>query len=201
VPHTSQTPGAPPTALRSAIASAQARAGQLAEDDRILQAAEAPDEVIDQASRALGVDNPHVLPVRKMRAAILVVGGDFRRALPEFRALTAAYTQLAGLEDPTTVECAKEAAYCLAELGRTTDALGEFRRLLTVVRRSSSDVDDNAIDLRRSIGVILLAEHQLAEAEDVLTALHEDLCVAYGPDNPDARDVAGILARMRLAGP
>jgi serine/threonine protein kinase len=200
-PQTPWTPAVPSTALRSAIDAAQIRARQLAEDDRIMQAAEALDEVIDTAGRALGVDDPHVLPMRKMRAAILVVGGDFRRALPEFRALTAAYTELAGPEDPTTVECAKEAAYCLAEIGQTTDALGEFRRLLTVVRRSSSDVDENAVDLRRSIGVLLLAEHQLAEAEDVLTALHEDLCVAYGPDSPDARDVADTLARMRLAGP
>lgn len=176
------------------------RAARLAEDGRILQAAESLDQVIDTAVQPLRVDNPHFLSVRMMRAAILFIGGDFRRALPEFTALTAAHAQLAGAADPTTVECAKQAAYCLAELGRTTDAPREFQRLHTVVRRSSSDVDENAVDPRRSIAVLLLAERQTAEAEDLLTALHEDLRMAYGQDDQDAQDVAGILSRMRLAG-
>jgi hypothetical protein len=86
----------PGTALRSAIAAASARARQLAEDGRIVQAAEALEEVMASAGGALGATHPQVLSARQLRAAILFVGGDYRRALPEFTALAAAYTRRSG---------------------------------------------------------------------------------------------------------
>ena len=48
------------------------------------------------AAAALGAENPQVLALRSRRAAILVIGGDFRRALPEFDALADAYARTAG---------------------------------------------------------------------------------------------------------
>jgi hypothetical protein len=67
------------------------------------------------------------------------------------------------------------------------------------VHDASGDVTDSAIELRRSIGVVLLSEGRTAEAEDVLRALHADLCLVNGPDHEDAEDIAGVLARIRLS--
>jgi tetratricopeptide (TPR) repeat protein len=190
---------APNTALRSAIDAAMARAGELAEDGRIVQAAEALETVIDSAGKVLGSGHAQVLSARQMRAAILFVGGDYRRALPEFTALANAFTERFGSSDPRAVECANQAALCLAELGRTTEALREFRRLLTVVREASGDVTEDAIELRRNIGIMLLSEGQTTEAEELLRALYTDLCLVYGSDHEDAEDIAGVLARIRLS--
>jgi eukaryotic-like serine/threonine-protein kinase len=190
---------APATEPRSALDAARATAGQLAEEGRIAQAAEALEGAIASAGGALGTTHPQVLSARQMRAAILFVGGDYRRALPEFTALATAYTQRSGPSDPQVIECANQAALCLAELGRTTDALREFRRLLALVHDASGDVTDSAIELRRSIGVVLLAEGRIAEAEDVLRVLHADLCLVKGPDHEDAEDIGSLLSRLRLS--
>jgi hypothetical protein len=53
---------------------------------------------------------------------------------------------------------------------------------------------------RRDIGWLLLTEGRAAEAYAELQPVHEDLCLLYGPDHPDAREVADALARLRLSG-
>jgi len=71
--------------------------------------------------------------------------------------------------------------------------------VLTHVRAESGDASPTALDLRRNIGILLLSEGRTAEAITELDQLYEDLCVVYGPDHEEAREVAGVLARLRLA--
>jgi hypothetical protein len=89
-------PAAPPAAdtrLNDAIKAAVSRSDALLEDERFTQAADALRQAIGPAARALGPESPRVLRLRERRAAILVLGGDFRSALPEFDALAAAYSR------------------------------------------------------------------------------------------------------------
>jgi len=55
--------------------------------------------VIAPAAEALGAESPRVLCLHRRRAAILVVGGDFRAAIPEFDALASTYRRAAGPDD------------------------------------------------------------------------------------------------------
>lgn len=190
---------APATGIRHAISAAIDESDALLDDERFAQAAEVLQNVIGPASAALGSENPQVLQVRKRRAAILVIGGDYRRALPEFDALATAYARTAGPTSDDALDCAKEAAYCRAELGQNTAALREFREVLTRVRAAAGDANPVALEVRRSIAMLLLAEGKVSEARAEVEPLYEDLCVVYGPDHEEAREVADILARLRLA--
>ncbi|MGC5322715.1 protein kinase domain-containing protein [Micromonospora arida] len=187
------------TGLRDAIKAAVSQSDELLNDERFAQAAEVLEGVISPASAALGAESPRVLGLRSRRAAILIIGGDFRRALPEFDALAAAYARTAGPTSEDALECLRQAAHCRAELGQATTALRQFRQVLTHVRAASGDVSPTALDLRRNIGILLVSEDKAAEAADELQPLHDDLCVVYGPDHELTREVADLLARLRLA--
>jgi tetratricopeptide (TPR) repeat protein len=199
----SKDPAAPlvpvDTRLRDAIQAAYDQSDELLDEERYAQAADVLQAAIAPAAAALGAESPRVLKMRTRRAAILVIGGDYRRALPEFDTLAAAYTRTAGPTSREALECLQEAAHCRAELGQATVALRQFQQVLTHVRASGSDVSATALDLRRSIGVLLVSEGKTAEAVAVLQPLYDDLCLVYGPHNEDSEEVGGILARLRLA--
>ncbi len=156
--------------------------------------------VITPAAAALGAESPHLLRLRSRRAAILVIGGDFRQALPEFDALAVAYTRTAGPTSPDTLDCLRQAAYCRAELGQATAALRQFQQVLTHVRAAGGDATPTALDLRRNIGMLLLSEGKTAEAAAELQPLYNDLCVVYGLHHEESQEVGDVLARIRLAG-
>ncbi|MFI2199719.1 protein kinase [Streptomyces sp. NPDC020192] len=185
------------TALREAIREAYARSADLAESGRFAQAADVLKAVIATVGTALGAHNPRVLGLRRQRAAVLMAGEDFRRALPEFDALAAVYARTAGPADESTLECRRHAAHCRANLGQATVALREFQEVLEVVSDEAGDASETALDLRRSIGVLLFSEGRRAEAEGVLDALHEDMCVLLGEDHEETREIADLLARLR----
>lgn len=122
-----------------------------------------------------------------------------RRALAEFDALATAYVRTAGPDSKDALACLQQVAYCRAELGEASAALHQFRQVLTRVRAADSDVTTTALDLRRSIGTLLLSEGQREEAKAELEALHQDLLVVYGPDHDETIEVAEILMRLNLA--
>ncbi|MGW0239886.1 protein kinase domain-containing protein [Micromonospora chalcea] len=187
------------TGVRDAIKAAVSQSDDLLEDERFAQAAEVLEQVIGPASAALGAESARVLALRSRRAAILIIGGDFRRALPEFDALAAAYARTAGPTSEDALECLRQAAHCRAELGQATTALRQFRQVLTHVRAASGDASPTALDLRRNIGMLLLSEGKAEEAAEELQPLHDDLCVVYGPGHEETQEVAEALARLRFA--
>ena len=88
---------------------------------------------------------------------------------------------------------------CRAELGQVTVALREFQQVLNVVRAVDSDASEEAIELRRSVGILLLNEQRLTEALEMLEPLHADMCLVYGPGDEETAEIADALARIRLA--
>lgn len=185
------------TALRDAIRDAYIRSADLAESGRFAQAADVLKAAIATAATALGAHNPRVLGLRRQRAAILMAGGDYRRALPEFDTLAAIYARTAGPADENTLECRRHAAHCRANLGQATIALREFQQVLEVVSEAAGDASETALDLRRSIGVLLFSDGRRAEAEGVLDALHEDMCLLLGEEDEETREITDLLARLR----
>ncbi|MFS8478946.1 MAG: protein kinase [Micromonosporaceae bacterium] len=188
-----------PTGVRETINAAVAESDDLLAEERFAQAAEVLQQAISVAADALGAESPRVLGLRSRRAAILVIGGDFRRALPEFDALADAYARTAGPTSRDALDCLRQAAHCRAQLGQTTAALRQFQQVLTHVRAESGDASPTALDLRRNIGALLASEGRVPEAIGELDQLYEDLCMVYGADHEETREVAGMLARLRLA--
>ncbi|MDI2125089.1 serine/threonine-protein kinase [Yinghuangia seranimata] len=188
-----------PAQLQEDIKAAMAHADALLDDERFAQAAEVLYEVIPPAAAALGPDNRKVLDLRQQRAAVLFLGGDFRSALPEFDALAQAFSRTEGPASEYARSCRVQAAHCRAELGQVTAALEQFEAVLRQVRSVDSDVSEEAIELRRAIGFLLLSEGRFAEARHVLEPLYSDLCVVHGSDDEDSLEIADALARIRLA--
>ncbi|MEV7870606.1 hypothetical protein AB0P17_31940 [Streptomyces sp. NPDC088124] len=117
--------------------------------------------------------------------------------MPEFDALAGVYARTAGPGAESTLECRGHAAHCRANLGQATVALREFQEVLEVVSDAAGDASETALDLRRSIGVLLFSEGRRTEAEGVLDARHEDMCVLLGEDDEETREIAALLARLR----
>ncbi|TLQ43734.1 serine/threonine-protein kinase [Streptomyces marianii] len=187
-----------PDGLRADIKDAYAHSDALLEEERFTQAAEVLSEVIEPAARALGTENRQVLELRTQRAAIRLLGGDYRAALPEFTALADAYGRIAGPTSEQARACRAQAARCRAELGQVTEALTALEAVLAVVRSVDSDVSEEAVELRRDIGMLLLAQGRAADAVVVLEPLHADLNVVYGPADELTAEVAEALALIRL---
>jgi len=169
---------------------------------RHIQRLDSANEVIAEAIRvaaaALNPTDRTLLSLRSRRAAILILGGDFRRALPEFDALAETYARIDGPTSDDALLCLRQAAHCRAQLGETTAALRQFRQVLTHVRARSGDASPTALELRRDIGFLLLAESKTTEAAQVLKDLHEDLCLVSGPDRPEAQEVARVLRLLNV---
>ena len=138
-----------------------------------------------------------VLALRRQRAAILEIGGDYRRALPEFDALARTYLRVQGPAGTDALECAQLAAYCRAELGDNTAALDQFRDVLTRVRAARGDADAMALEIRRSIGLLLLSEARTEEAVAVLQPLYDDLRIVNGDQDENTLEVLDLLTRIR----
>ncbi|GGS97634.1 protein kinase [Planobispora rosea] len=181
-----------------AIKAAVDQSDDLLADDRFTQAADVLRSVLEPAAAALGADNHHVLSLRQRRAAILVIGGDFRRALPEFDRLAEAYARVAGPDDIETLGCRRQAALCRAELGQGTAALEQLRQVLARYRAAKGDGDETVLELRRDIGALLAAEGHVEDAVGVLQPLEQDLNLLYGPAHSLTREVRDLLARLRL---
>ncbi|MEU6265897.1 serine/threonine-protein kinase [Saccharopolyspora shandongensis] len=190
----------PDTGLRNSIKAAISRSDELLDEDRFAQAAEVLENVIAPAGEAQGAESSQVLSLRARRAAILVIGGDYRRALPEFDVLAAAYTRTAGPSSEDALECLQQAAFCRAELGQATAALRQFQDVLGRVKRVKGDASEAALEVRRHIGVLLLSEGKVREALDILQPLYDDLCLVQGKNHESTQEVGEILARIRLAG-
>lgn len=196
-----ERPAAPallPDALREQIREVHAHYAALMEEERYAQAAEVVGEMIGPAAHALGSENKVVLGLRRRRAFSRQLAGDHRAALPEFEALAEAYGRISGPTSKKALDSRAQAARCRGELGQVTDALAGLRDVLHVVRSIDSDMSDEAVELRRDIGMLLLAQGRTAEARSVLEPLYEDLCVVHGPGHELTVEVAEILAVIRL---
>ncbi|TMR09926.1 serine/threonine protein kinase [Nonomuraea turkmeniaca] len=182
----------------ASIKVALEQSNELLDEERFAQAADELASVLKSAADALGTDNRRVLLLRQRRAAILVIGGDFRRALPEFDRLAKAYARVAGPGDIETLECRRQAALCRAELGEGAAALDELRQVLARHQAVKGDGDETVLTTRRDIGALLATEGRSDEALAVLEPLYHDLCIIYSPNDPLAVEVRELLARLRL---
>lgn len=189
-------PGLAPGELAEADGHAQA----LIDEGRFAQAVGVLDDVIEPASAALGVESAQVVELRLLRATALVLSDDAGRALPEFTALADILERQAGQDDERALLCHQQAAYCMAQLGETTRALGAAEEVLSRVRAVGGDRSDEALDLRQAIAMWRLRSGDTERAARELQTLYADLRAEYGPQSPEALQAAEMLDRLRGRG-
>ncbi len=136
-----------------------------------------------------------VRTLRKQYAATLLDDGQYRRALPELRRLADERAAEAGQADPQSLRHRYEAAQCLEQLGDPAAALAEYRALLPYYENQYVAAGDpqQAHDVRRRIGHLLLALGDRAAAHDTLVRLLHDVERVQGPGHPLAADIRRTL--------
>ena len=187
-----------PARLAERLDAAEDQAGELIEDERFAQAVGILDDLLASADVRPLLGLRRLLDLRSTHAAALFLGGDFRRALTAFDELAAAYKAVLGAGHELVFDCRKQAAYCHVELGDIEAALTAFGALLDQVGRGYDNQHPEALELRRQVGILLLAANRVSEAAIVLRPLHEDLVAVRGSEDPATWEVRDLLTRIGL---
>ncbi|WP_406674070.1 protein kinase [Nonomuraea sp. N2-4H] len=194
-----------PTPARPAVANVAFRPSDISlarkdtealkAESRFAQAAEVLGKVVHPAAQTLGAMDPDVLALRIELADVLFLGGDYRRAAPEFAELAVDIARHEGPATDLALRCRMMEANCLAMLGDTSLALAKLRQLLADEQQWGID-EERILELRRQIGLLELGAGDVAKAKGTFVPLLGDLERRYGTDHPSARSVREVLERL-----
>ncbi|MEV0374937.1 serine/threonine-protein kinase [Streptomyces sp. NPDC050636] len=187
-PRDSATPPAGPD-----VAGAVDEVKGLLDQGRITHAVDILGGILPAAAARHGADSPVVRSLRKQYAATLMDDGQYRRALPELRQLAEEYGKESGPgATRQSLQFHYEAAQCLEQLGEVSQALEEFRALLPYFER---DLDDpvRPLEIRRSIGQLLLAQGEHGAAQETLSRLLYDAERLHGPHHAFPAEIRRTL--------
>jgi hypothetical protein len=171
-------PPAPPLMARSAVtiskplADVRRQALDLAEDGRFTQAA----ELLSRRRRGAAEPPAEVLNARLQVANTLLLGGEYRQALPEFEAVASMLIERDGPDDVEVLRCRE-----------LNDVLERWNRL----GNGGSEV----LDLRRQVALLLASSGDLAGAGTALQEPRRDKCTHGFRSSP--RGVREITTRAR----
>jgi tetratricopeptide (TPR) repeat protein len=176
------------------VAKARVEAADLAAEGRYTQAAELLSDLAEPARIALG-DDSGVLALRLDLAAMLYEGGDYRRALPAYRAITIDLAEWYGPDDDKVLHCREHEAACAAQLGDTDEAIRLLSALLADVTQADP-YDDLAFRVRERLGRLRLSSGQTVQAKQELSDLLTDLRTA-SDDHPQIAILEALLADIQ----
>ncbi|GFE16458.1 protein kinase [Streptomyces glebosus] len=201
-PHTPSTaPPAPTPAYAPAspstsgpdVAAAVDEVKSLLDQGRITRAVDILGGILPAAAERHGAHSPVVRTLRKQYAATLMDDGQYRRALPELRLLAEEFGQESGAgATRQALQFHYEAAQCLEQLGEVAQALEEYRALLPYFEHYADD-PVRPLEIRRSIGHLLLAQGERGAAHETLTRLLHDAERLHGPHHPFPEELRRTL--------
>nr|WP_277349712.1 serine/threonine-protein kinase [Planosporangium thailandense] len=172
------------------------RAAALAEEERFSQAADALGGAVRSALAAYGAKHPKILDARLDLASMLLLAGDYRRALPEFQRLAGDLAERVGPDDELVWYCRQQAATCQAELGEATEALRSLRALLADQQRVLGATAPETYPLRHEIALLTAGVGDVQDARRQLQELLAYVHRVQGPDSPDGSDIEALLAHL-----
>ncbi|MFE5486916.1 protein kinase [Streptomyces sp. NPDC056527] len=190
-------PVAPPVA-RPDVAATVDEVKRLLGEGSLTRAVDLLGSILPAAAAEHGEHSPVVRILRKQYATTLMDDGQYRRALPELRRLADDRAAEAGPADPQTLQFRYEAAQCLEQLGETAAALTEYRALLPFHEHGADQA--RFFDIRRRIGMLLLAMGDHSAGHQQLQALLYDTERTYGPYHALPTDLRRALARQQQMG-
>ncbi|MET9290556.1 serine/threonine-protein kinase [Streptomyces sp. NPDC003077] len=166
---------------------------RLLDEGRITRAVDILGGILPAAAARHGAHSPVVRTLRKQYAATLMDDGQYRRALPELRRLAEEFGRESG---PGAARQALrfhyEAAQCLEQLGEVAQALAEYRSLLPHFERYPDD-PVRPLEIRRSIGHLLLALGERGAAHETLARLLYDAERLHGPHHAFPQEIRRTL--------
>ncbi len=175
------TPAASSSATGPDVASAVDEVKSLLDQGRITHAVDILGGILPAAAERHGAHSPVVRTLRKQYAATLMDDGQYRRALPELRILAEEFGQESGAgATRQALQFHYEAAQCLEQLGEVAQALEEYRALLPYFEHYADD-PIRPLEIRRSIGHLLLAQGERGAAQEALSRLLYDAERLHGP--------------------
>ncbi|MFF3546014.1 protein kinase [Streptomyces platensis] len=195
------TPAPPTTASAAAstlppgpdVAAAVDEVKSLLDQGRITRAVDILGGILPAAAERHGAHSPVVRTLRKQYAATLMDDGQYRRALPELRLLAEEFGRESGAgATRQALQFHYEAAQCLEQLGEVAQALEEYRALLPYFEHYADD-PVRPLEIRRSIGHLLLAQGERGAAHETLTRLLYDAERLHGPHHPFPEELRRTL--------
>ncbi|MFD7669134.1 serine/threonine protein kinase, partial [Streptomyces sp. NPDC059788] len=175
------------------VAAAVDEVKRLLDQGRITHAVDILGGILPAAAARHGAHSPVVRTLRKQYAATLMDDGQYRRALPELRALAEEFARDTGPGSARqALQFHYEAAQCLEQLGEVTQALDEYRALLPHFERYPDD-PMRPLEIRRSIGHLLLALGERGAAHEALSRLLYDAERLHGPHGAFPAEVRRTL--------
>ncbi|MFI5521499.1 protein kinase [Streptomyces platensis] len=191
-PGTAFAPAAPATSGPD-VAAAVDEVKSLLDQGRITRAVDILGGILPAAAERHGAHSPVVRTLRKQYAATLMDDGQYRRALPELRLLAEEFGQESGAgATRQALQFHYDAAQCLEQLGEVAQALDEYRALLPYFEHYADD-PVRPLEIRRSIGHLLLAQGERGAAHETLTRLLHDAERLHGPHHPFPEELRRTL--------
>ncbi|MER7398500.1 protein kinase [Streptomyces sp. NPDC000151] len=193
-------PSSAPAPLGLDVAAAVDEVKRLLDHGRITQAVDILGGILPTAAARHGEHSPVVRTLRKQYAATLMDDGQYRRALPELRLLAEEFARGSGPRAARqALQFRFEAAQCLEQLGEAAAALEEYRTLLPHFEAAPDD-PVRPLEIRRSIGHLLLALGERGAAQETLARLLYDAERVHGAHHAfpaEVRRTLEWLARVR----
>ncbi|QHC20695.1 serine/threonine-protein kinase [Streptomyces sp. GS7] len=175
------------------VAAAVDEVKDLLDQGRITRAVDILGGILPAAAERHGAQSPVVRTLRKQYAATLMDDGQYRRALPELRLLAEEFAKESGAAATRqALQFHYEAAQCLEQLGEVSQALEEYRALLPYFEHYADD-PVRPLEIRRSIGHLLLAQGERAAAQDALSRLLYDAERLHGPHHAFPSEIRRTL--------
>lgn len=190
-------PPAPPID-RDQVEQALSEAEDLLDDERFTQASKMLQELLPGAAATFGAESGPALDLRIRYAAALYLGGDCRKAAPEFEALAATFAKLDGPDAEETLEYRRQAVVCRIALGETADVFPELEAILRVYERVDENSRDH-LEMRLSLARLRIGATQCQQAHEELQKLREDAARILGRRDELTVEVDRVLARLRAA--
>jgi hypothetical protein len=191
-------PPSDPTTDQQEIDDALMQVEELVDHERFTQATDLLAELIPRASAALGTDGPSVLDLRISYAAALFLGGDFRRAAPQFEALAAAFERIEGPDGEETLDYRRQAVVCRIALGATDAVIPELESIIRAYEKADAYSRD-VLELRLSVARLRISSGQQQRAIGDLAHLYDDAVRVLGPTDELTAEIEQMLARVRIA--
>ncbi|MGY5135437.1 protein kinase domain-containing protein [Streptomyces nigrescens] len=189
----SASPSPSPSASGPDVAAAVDEVKSLLDQGRITHAVDILGGILPAAAERHGAHSPVVRTLRKQYAATLMDDGQYRRALPELRLLAEEFAKESGAgATRQALQFHYEAAQCLEQLGEVAQALEEYRALLPYFEHYADD-PVRPLEIRRSIGHLLLAQGERSAAQESLSRLLYDAERLHGPHHPFPEELRRTL--------
>lgn len=136
-----------PTAAADVLDRQREQAVMLVDEGRMTQAGQVLSAAAEAAATVMGTDHPEVVDARLALAHVYLLGGDYRRALPELRGLVPDLAKHYGHGHDFVWSAKRSIVECLVALGDHLEAGSAVQDLLAERRASFGQQDPEKAEL------------------------------------------------------